>query len=124
MIQEADLDGDGQIDFLEFERVNKPSVASCVAGRKASQESIVAPPKPPDGGWGWVIVFACFMCNLVINGFRFGAFAILKDPLSHSFCAKVSSVAWASSLSCGLLSIFGPFIAGLINRFGMRTICI
>ena len=24
-------------------------------------------PYPPDGGYGWVIVFACFMCNLIIS---------------------------------------------------------
>ena len=24
-------------------------------------------PNPPDGGYGWVIVFACFMCNLIIS---------------------------------------------------------
>ena len=36
-------------------------------------ESIVAPlvdlPPPPDGGWGWVIVLASFMCNLILGKF-------------------------------------------------------
>jgi hypothetical protein len=27
----------------------------------------LAPPKPPDGGWGWVIVFSCFMCNFIVG---------------------------------------------------------
>ena len=28
-------------------------------------------PAPPDGGWGWVIVFASFMCNLIIDGIAY-----------------------------------------------------
>ena len=25
-------------------------------------------PGPPDGGWGWVICFASFMCNFITDG--------------------------------------------------------
>lgn len=30
---------------------------------------LVELPPPPDGGWGWVICFASFMCNLGRRGF-------------------------------------------------------
>ena len=36
-------------------------------------ELVVAPlvdlPPPPDGGWGWVVVLASFMCNLILGQF-------------------------------------------------------
>ena len=25
-------------------------------------------PGPPDGGWGWVVCFASFMCNFIVDG--------------------------------------------------------
>ena len=71
MIDEADIDGDGQINYLEFEKVNNgPSQrTSTVIPPFKNKEEVLAPPKPPDGGWGWVIVFACFMCNLIVSKF-------------------------------------------------------
>ena len=37
-------------------------------------ELVLAPlvdlPPPPDGGWGWVVVFASFMCNLILGEFQ------------------------------------------------------
>ena len=27
--------------------------------------------KPPDGGWGWVVVFGSFMISLTADGFAF-----------------------------------------------------
>ena len=60
LVQEADVDGDGQISYYEFCLVNQmnPSV-------KTYQTLVFA--KPLDGGWGWVVVFATFMCNFVIG---------------------------------------------------------
>ena len=60
LVQEADVDGDGQISYYEFCLVNQmnPSL-------KTHQTLVSA--KPLDGGWGWVVVFATFMCNFVIG---------------------------------------------------------
>ena len=53
---------------------NKNFDLEAAGGKKISSQSSemseeVPLPSPPDGGWGWVIVFACFMCNLVISKF-------------------------------------------------------
>ena len=41
---------------------------------------------PPDGGWGWVVCFASFMCNFIIDGivYRFISFdTILLKGAKH-----------------------------------------
>jgi hypothetical protein len=58
------------------------------------------------------------------DGFRFGGFGVLVAPLKEHFDAPISSLAWAGSISCGLLSLLGPLIGGLINKFGLRPVCI
>lgn len=29
----------------------------------------IPPPTPPDGGWGWLVVFSSFMINAIVDGF-------------------------------------------------------
>ena len=41
-------------------------------------------PAPPDGGWGWVVVFASFLCNVVLDGIGY-SFGILLNPLMDHY---------------------------------------
>ena len=70
LVQEADVDGDGQISYYEFCLVNQmnPSL-------KTHQTLVSA--KPLDGGWGWVVVFATFMCNFVIGKYLMSCSTLL-----------------------------------------------
>ena len=42
------------------------------------------PPAPPDGGWGWIIVGASFLCNMVLDGIGY-SFGILLNPLMKHY---------------------------------------
>ena len=51
----------------------------------------------PDGGWGWLVVLACFMTNFVIDGVTY-SFGMLMKPLMAEMeegnfgCATIGSI--------------------------------
>ena len=82
LVQEADVDGDGQISYYEFCLVNQmnPSL-------KTHQTLVTA--KPLDGGWGWVVVFATFICNFVIGKYLMSwLYDIAKNSVDKEFFNK------------------------------------
>lgn len=58
-------------------------------------------PPPPDGGYGWVVVFASFMCNLVVDGIAY-TFGIFLPELVKYFGEGKGTVAWVGSLLSGV----------------------
>ncbi|KAK5600429.1 hypothetical protein CRENBAI_021726 [Crenichthys baileyi] len=79
---------------------------------------------PPEGGWGWLVVFAATWCNGSIFGIQ-NSFGILhmmlvqehtdpKDPTSQF------KVAWVGALAMGMIFFCSPVVSMFTDHFGCR----
>ena len=66
--------------------------------------------------YGWIVVFASFLCNMVIDGIGY-SFGILLDPLREEFKAGAGSVAFVGSILAGVIMLVGPVAATADNRY-------
>ena len=55
-------------------------------------------------------------------GFTFGG--VLLQPLIKEFKSDKPSISLVASLCFGISSMFGPITGGLVNKFGLRPVCI
>uniref|UniRef100_A0A158PCL8 MFS domain-containing protein n=1 Tax=Angiostrongylus cantonensis TaxID=6313 RepID=A0A158PCL8_ANGCA len=80
-------------------------------------------PTPPDGGYGWMIVLAAFFSNLVVDGVC-TCFTEFKSSYSQHFHASDAATALIGSLLIGVYLLVGPFVGGLVNKYGARKVVI
>ncbi|KAL3104242.1 hypothetical protein niasHS_002269 [Heterodera schachtii] len=80
-------------------------------------------PTPPDGGFGWVIVAAAFVCNFVVDGVSnsFGSFMSAYQAAFHTTKAATSVI---GSLLIGVYLLAGPLSGALLNNFEARKVVI
>lgn len=58
--------------------------------------------RAPDGGWGWAVLFGCF----IITGFSYAfpkAVSVFFKELMHEFGIGYSDTAWISSILLAML---------------------
>lgn len=79
--------------------------------------------KPPDGGWGWVVVFASFMVNLIADGITF-SFGVIYAELLKYFGESKAKTAWIGSLFMAMPLLSGPIASFLTDRYGCRKVTI
>ncbi|XP_023029539.1 monocarboxylate transporter 5 isoform X2 [Leptinotarsa decemlineata] len=80
-------------------------------------------PPPPDGGYGWVVVFASFMCNLIVDGIAY-TFGVFLSDIVTSYGETKGKTAWVGSLLSGMYLSAGPLVSALTNKFGCRAVCV
>ncbi|XP_023030016.1 monocarboxylate transporter 14 [Leptinotarsa decemlineata] len=80
-------------------------------------------PGPPDGGYGWVIVAASFICNMVVDGISY-CFGICLSELVLHYGETKGTTAWVGSILTGCTMCFGPIVSAVVNKFGCRITCI
>lgn len=78
---------------------------------------------PPDGGWGWMVVFASFMIHIVADGITY-SFGIFLVALIDEFDADRSTVSLIPSILVGITLGSGPIASSLVNKYGCRPVTI
>lgn len=79
-------------------------------------------PPPPDGGYGWVVVFASFMCNMIVDGIAY-TFGVFLGEFVRYFDEGKGKTAWVGSLLSGMYLSAGPVVSALTNKYGCRAVC-
>lgn len=71
--------------------------------------------RAPDGGWGWVVVIASFMVNLIADGVTF-SFGVLFDELQKEFGESKAVTAGVVSVFHAVPLLSGPVASALTDR--------
>ncbi|EDW46648.1 uncharacterized protein LOC6607881 [Drosophila sechellia] len=80
-------------------------------------------PKMPDGGYGWVVVFASLVVSLIADGLSF-SFGLINVELLDYFGESTSKTAWISSLFFSVPLLMGPIWSNLVDKYGCRKMTI
>jgi len=75
---------------------------------------------PPDGGYGWVVVGACFLNNFSMLGIMFSWGIFQQLYTNDVFPGQVSAVSWIGTLAFGCMYIIGGFFSMFAARIGYR----
>eukprot|EP00095_Tigriopus_kingsejongensis_P011825 snap_masked-scaffold1818_size27096-processed-gene-0.5 protein:Tk11825 transcript:snap_masked-scaffold1818_size27096-processed-gene-0.5-mRNA-1 annotation:"PREDICTED: uncharacterized protein LOC100881530" len=77
----------------------------------------------PDGGWGWVIVMASFLVNMIADGITF-SFGVIFVELQEEFQETKALTAGVVSLFHSVPLLSGPIASALTDRYGCRKMTI
>lgn len=102
---------------------NKGSYTESTSSEDDSSLGQYSETRAPDGGWGWVVVFAAFMVNLIADGITF-SFGVIFVEFLHYFGEGKSKTAWIGSLFMAMPLLSGPVASFLTDRYGCRKVTI
>ncbi|GAU93371.1 hypothetical protein RvY_05324 [Ramazzottius varieornatus] len=77
----------------------------------------------PDGGYGWIVLIASFVINVVVDGIIF-SFGMLSQELMTKYESTDGAVAWVGSMQAGFYLLAGPIVSALCNKYGARKITV
>lgn len=70
-------------------------------------------PTPPDGGWGWVIVFSSLMCNIIVDGIGY-SFGVLLPQWVDDFGETPGKISLIGALLVGVYLCAGKWRSTII----------
>jgi len=95
----------------------------CGSSESGDDEEADRRRKIPDGGWGWVVVFASLIISMIADGISF-SFGLLYVKLDDHFKESQSKTSLIGSLFMAVPLLSGPIGSALVDRYGCRTMTI
>ncbi|CEF60281.1 Major facilitator superfamily and Major facilitator superfamily domain, general substrate transporter and Major facilitator superfamily domain-containing protein [Strongyloides ratti] len=80
--------------------------------------------KPPDGGYGWVVVLGAFFANIIVDGVGFTIGDLLIPKWLEEFETSQSSAALVTSILQGTYLLIGPVASALANNLGCHVVVV
>ncbi|KAK5640854.1 hypothetical protein RI129_009401 [Pyrocoelia pectoralis] len=99
------------------------SVSSSSSSSSSSECIDISEARPPDGGWGWVVVAVSFIVNVIADGITF-SFGVIFPEFLNYFGEDRSKTAWIGSLFMAMPLLSGPIASFLTDRYGCRSVTI
>ncbi|CAG9767258.1 unnamed protein product [Ceutorhynchus assimilis] len=109
-------------DKISEVRFKTDSICSS-ASSSSSEEEDETKPNIPDGGWGWVVVFASLCLSMVADGVSL-SFGLLYIEFLKEFEASKSTTSWIGSLFMAVPLLTGPIMSALVDKYGCRLMTI
>lgn len=117
--------GGGWVESGEDREALKPPVQATMAAAGERSPSLHRSPPNivvPDGGWGWVIVFANFLISFVITSIN-TSFGVMYLQLVRSGYTN-AEVATIPAIISGVSNILAPLSTGLSRFYGHRCLSV
>ncbi|XP_053216611.1 monocarboxylate transporter 13-like isoform X2 [Podarcis raffonei] len=77
--------------------------------------------EPPDGGWGWAIMLACFMQSVLVFGVM-RLLGIFFVEFMAYFDEPSSATSWISSVALATMMVTSPLAGALATQYGERPV--
>lgn len=81
------------------------------------------PVQPPDGGWGWVVVFAGFVCHIVVDGIVYSS-GVFFDEFVTYFKEGHAATSWIGSILMASYLMSSKTNCGSVVLIFHRLICV
>ena len=90
-----------------------------MATEKLERASSTVLPPPMDGGYGWVVCFACFATSFICDGIPVN-FGIVMDQVIQDLELDPGLTTVIPSLLWGGTMLFSPVACYALDRWGMK----
>ncbi|KAL1963989.1 hypothetical protein VTN77DRAFT_7664 [Rasamsonia byssochlamydoides] len=112
--------GENVAEERQLRTAANPATTSAPGTDEVMQAPLLADSEVPEGGYGWVVIFACAVITFWFVGTTY-CWGVLQAALVEQGVSSPSTLAFVGSLTTGCISFLAVLNARVIRKLGART---